>query len=61
VGLVFFIFILHYATFLHHKAKVDKSSREFAFLFIAGLFVFAFLFFFSTPVDLEYTAGLEHT
>ena len=28
VGLVFFIFILHYSTFLHQKANVDKSSRE---------------------------------
>ena len=29
VGLIFFIFILHYSTFLHQKAILNKSSREF--------------------------------
>lgn len=61
VGLVFFIFILHYATFLHQKAKVDKSAREFCFLFLAGTFLYSFLFFFSNPIDIEYAAGFEHT
>jgi len=29
VGLIFFIFILHYSTFLHQKSNLDKTSREF--------------------------------
>lgn len=31
VGLVFFIFILHYSTFLHQKSNVDKTSRSLSF------------------------------
>lgn len=31
VGLVFFVFILHYSTFLHQKSNVDKTSRSLSF------------------------------
>ena len=40
VGLVFFIFILHYTTFLHQKSNLDKTSREFSYiLFVIVLFL----------------------
>jgi hypothetical protein len=61
VGLVFFIFILHYSTFLHYKAVLDKSSRELCFIFFAGFFVAAFLFFFANPIDVDYTRGFQKT
>lgn len=61
VGLVFFIFILHYSTFLHQKANVDKSSREFCFILFALFFLFFFLFFFSNPVDVNYVKGFTKT
>ena len=61
VGLVFFIFLLHYATFLHQKAIIDKSSREFAFLAFAGSFLYCFLYFFTSPVDIDYVTGFENT
>jgi len=61
VGLVFFIFILHYSTFLHQKANVDKSSREFCFILFASFFLFFFLFFFSNPVDVNYVKGFTKT
>lgn len=34
VGLIFFIFILHYTTFLHQKSNLDKTSREFSYVFL---------------------------
>jgi len=61
VGLVFFIFILHYSTFLHQKANVDKSSRELCFILFSIFFLFFFLFFFSNPIDINYTTGFSKT
>ncbi len=57
VGLVFFIFILHYLTFLHQKASIDKSSREFCFVLFSIFFLYFFLYFFSNPIDIEYFTG----
>jgi len=61
VGLVFFIFILHYSTFLHQKASVNKSAREVGVYFIACFFIFSFLFFFNTPFDINYASGFSRT
>jgi hypothetical protein len=61
VGLVFFIFILHYSTFLHQKANVDKSSRELSFITFACFFLYFFLYFFSNPVDIDFTKGFTKT
>jgi hypothetical protein len=61
VGLVFFIFILHYSTFLHQKAFVNKSSRELSFL-ISSVFSFLiFLYFFTNPIDSDYYKGFSKT
>jgi hypothetical protein len=61
VGLVFFMFILHFTTFLHQKAVVSKSSREFSFILLSTLFLLSFLYFFSNPVDLTYVKGFSKT
>ena len=61
VGLVFFIFLLHYSTFLHQKANIDKSSRELSFIAFSGCFVYFFLYFFTTPVDIDYVTGFVNT
>lgn len=61
VGLVFFIFILHYSTFLYQKTSLEKSSRESSLLLMFIIFVFSFLFFFSSPVDSNFTNGLDKT
>jgi len=51
VGLIFFIFILHYSTFLHQKSNLNKTSRELSFALVS-LFAGASLFYFVTlPVD----------
>ena len=61
VGLVFFMFILHFTTFLHQKAVVNKSSREFSFILLSTIFLISFLYFFSNPVDLTYVKGFSKT
>jgi hypothetical protein len=45
VGLVFFIFILHYTTFLHQKSNLDKTSKEFSYIILSSvLFISLFSF-----------------
>jgi len=61
VGLIFFIFILHYSTFLYQKARVDKSSRELTSNALALLFLLIFFFFFLLPIDSTYSGGFEKT
>ena len=61
VGLVFFIFILHYSTFLHQKANLDKSSREVSFILFSLFFISLFFYFFINPVDIDYTKGFCKT
>ena len=61
VGLVFFIFILHYSTFLHQKSTVDKTSRELSFVLLVLLFFVSYLFFLSQPLDSSYSKGFSKT
>ena len=61
VGLVFFMFILHFTTFLHQKAAVNKSAREFSFLLLSILSLTSILYFFTNPVDFAYVKGFSKT
>lgn len=58
VGLIFFMFILHYSTFLHQKSNLDKTSREFSFSFLALLSAAFTFFLISSPVDNTSTSVL---
>lgn len=51
VGLIFFIFILHYTTFLHQKSNLDKTSREVSYLILATLLFFSFSSFGLISID----------
>ena len=59
VGLVFFIFILHFSSFLNQKANINKSARELSFLPLSLFFIITFFFFFLEPIDNTYSTGLE--
>jgi len=61
VGLIFFIFVLHYSTFLYQKAKLDKSSREVSFITLAIIFLASFFYFFANPTDMFHTSGFQKT
>jgi hypothetical protein len=58
VGLIFFIFVLHYSTFLHQKSNLDKTSREFSFAALSILTLLSLFFFMATPVDNTPTSAL---
>ena len=51
VGLIFFIFILHYSTFLHQKSNLNKTSREFTALALTALTVWSLFSFIAYPVS----------
>jgi len=59
VGLVFFIFILHYSTFTYQKPQLDKSSREFFLLLVLGISIGTFFFTVCGPTDAYFHSGLK--
>jgi hypothetical protein len=61
VGLIFFIFILHFSNFLHQKAVFDLSSKFFFFFFFFFVFFFFFFFFLTNPVDSNFNYELRKT
>jgi len=59
VGLIFFIFILHFSNFLHQKSFFDLSSKYlFLFLFFF-FFIFIFFYFISLPNDINLNYQLK--
>jgi len=59
VGLIFFIFILHFSTFLYHKPNLDKSSRVISSFLFLFLLLLNFLYIFSEPVTNQNSKTLE--
>ena len=61
VGLIFFIFILHFSNFLHQKSLFDLSNR-FLLLFLFMLInILLFFFYISTPNDINLNYQLKKT
>lgn len=61
VGLVFFIFILHYSVFLQHKTPLDKSSKELTLFVTLISFLLLLFFFLVQPVDAVFLSGFKKT
>ena len=59
VGLIFFIFILHFSTFLYHKPNLDTSSRVVSIFLFLLLLLLNFLYIFSEPVTNQNSKALE--
>lgn len=57
VGLIFFIFILHYSTFLHQKSNLDKTSRELSFMTLLLLTLLSILTLVPSCVPTSTTKG----
>lgn len=49
VGLIVFIFIMHFSNFLHQKSALVLNERYFFFSFFSIFFFFIFFFFISFP------------
>ena len=61
VGLIFFIFILHFSNFLHQKAFFNLSNRFFFFFFFFIFFIYLFFYFVASPSDLNLNYELKKT
>lgn len=61
VGLIFFIFILHFSNFLYQKAIFDVSSRHFFFFFYFFFFLFFFYFLIANPSSNDFNNQLKRT
>ena len=59
VGLVFFIFILHFTSFLFQKSQFNLTARHFIFSYLFFLFTLYFFYYFSSPVDTSFYGDLE--
>jgi len=51
VGLVFFIFMLHFSSFLQQKTTFDIGARYFSTAFFLALFILGYFYFLAYPND----------
>jgi len=61
VGLVFFIFILHFTSFLFQKSQFNLTARHFVFSYLLIAFSSTFFYFNSLPADNSYYRDLNKT
>lgn len=61
VGLIFFIFILHFSNFLQQKAIFDLNNKFFFYIFFFNIFAFFFFYFLNNPVDSNFNYELKKT
>lgn len=61
VGLVFFIFILHFTSFLFQKSYFNLSARHFFSLLLVSFSLLIFYYFLASPVDNSYNGSLLKT
>lgn len=57
VGLIFFIFIVHFTAFLHQKAFFNLSARHFFFMYVFFVFVTVLGYYWAFPATNPYSAG----
>ena len=61
VGLVFFIFILHFTSFLFQKSQFNLTARHFLFSYLLVILSTSFFYFYATPADNSYYRDLNQT
>ena len=61
VGLIFFIFMLHFIPFLHQKTKFNFTIKHYISYNLLFLFLFFYFYFFSYNVEFNYSKDLEKT
>ena len=61
VGLVFFIFMLHFIPFLHQKSNFNFSKKQLLSYNILVIFLLFYLYFFSFNVDSSVNSDLNKT
>lgn len=61
VGLIFFIFILHFSNFLHQKSSFNLSNRYFYLFIFFFFFILLFFYFMINPSDINLNYQLKKT
>lgn len=61
VGLVFFIFILHFTSFLFQKSFFNLSARHFFTLLLTSISITILYYFMASPADNTFNADLLKT
>ena len=61
VGLIFFIFIIHFTSFLHQKALFNLSARHFFFTYLTAVLLITFSYYFASPADNTFYGDLSKT
>lgn len=61
VGLIFFIFTLHFSSFLHQKSVFNSTSKQFILLFILLFMSFSYFYFYSRSIDCFSNSDLNKT
>ncbi len=61
VGLVFFIFTLHFSSFLHQKSVFNSTSKQFTLLSILIFMSFSYFYFYSRSIDCFSNSDLNKT
>lgn len=59
VGLIFFIFMLHFLPFLHQKSKINSKLKYFVCYLLFFLFIFLYLYFLSLPIESQVNYDLN--
>lgn len=59
VGLIFFIFTLHFSSFLHQKSNFSTTSKQFLLLTITILLSLIYFYFFSRSIDCSSNTDLN--
>lgn len=59
VGLIFFIFILHFSAFLQQKSVFNSTSKQFFYIFLLTIFTLFYFYFFSKSKDSSIDSQLE--
>lgn len=61
VGLIFFIFTLHFSAFLNQKSNFSSSSKQFFLISLLFLFSTIYFYFFSRSIDCSLNLDLDKT
>lgn len=61
VGLVFFIFILHFTSFLFQKSQFNLTARHFIFSYLTLFTILLFTYYLSSGADASYYGDLKKT
>ena len=61
VGLIFFIFILHFTSFLYQKSQLNLYFRHFIIFFLFIFFLFIFFYFITLTNDNTLYGDLSKT